>query len=358
MTQYIIKIEELLDAGVHFGHRVTKWNPRMAPFIYGERNKIHIIDLVQTSSYLMETKKFLREWAAQIQNSLGGREAPSRAASSLDTKQQTAGSASRSCEAQSTGKVILFVGTRKQARASIQHVAGRIPGAYYVTQRWLGGLLTNWSTMKVCIDLLNSLESQVGDGPGRSRELSSSHSGTPATLRDLGSALLPDLSEVAMGGNEADYSTAVLLEQTAAGSPSRSRAESSFQAFPKKEQALLKKQYQKLNMYFGGMKGMKTKPNLVIIVGQDSEMNAVRECQKLQDRADFSYEANKSAMAGYNQNRQQSNGAEPTTSLRTITFLDTNCDPELADFFIPANDDSTKSIDFILNHLADALLEK
>jgi small subunit ribosomal protein S2 len=271
----MVKIEDLLEAGVHFGHRVTKWNPRMAPFIYGERNGIHIIDLIQTVQFLNETTNFL--------------------------KQLKKGSANRS-EAGAEirgGKEVLFVGTKKQASTLVELAANKINTAntsdtnegkktsglkaHYVNHRWLGGLLTNWATMKVCIDHLNDLESREIRGE----------------MNNL----------------------------------------------PKKERAILKKQYEKLNKFFGGIKTMKDQPNLVIILGQDTEMNAVRECNKLQNMAELN---------SPNQGKGQTELSN-FKNLRTITLLDTNCDPLLADLFIPANDDSTKSLEFILNTLTEAL---
>ena len=294
----MVKIEELLEAGVHFGHRITKWNPRMAPFIFGERNGIHIIDLIQTAQYLNETTNFLKNFKKPLAN-----ESPAPASNRR--------------------KEILFVGTKKQASSLIEFAANKINGmsealssialsgsnvdfsekatgagavfaqaqfvpsreanqptqsnrtitAHYVNHRWLGGLLTNWATMKICIDHLNTLETREAKG-----ELNT---------------------------------------------------------LPKKERAVLKKQYDKLNTYFGGIKTMKDRPNIVIIIGQDSEMNAVRECNKLQSMAELA------------------DGKSST--LRTITLLDTNCDPSLADLFIPANDDSTKSLELILGKLTEAL---
>ncbi len=244
-----MKIENLLEAGVHFGHRVTKWNPRMAPFIFGERNGIHIIDLIQTLNYLDEASKFLEQFARR-----------------------------------SKGANVLFVGTKKQASSLIEQCANKINGtdeagskaiqAHYVNHRWLGGLLTNWSTMKICIDQLNDLEKREQNGE--------------------------------------------------------------FQNLPKKERSILKKQSEKLNKFFGGIKKLKQRPDVVIIVGQDHEMNAVRECNKLQGNAQA--------------------GQGEANTLRTITLLDTNCDPSLADIFVPANDDSTKSIELILGKFTNALM--
>ena len=315
-------IEELLEAGVHFGHRVTKWNPRMAPYIYGERalrtgdTRVHILDVVQTLHYLNETSKFLHTYPsagegqspralrerslAESRLRLGSAAAQGRTpyANASTKPTQSLGTKEKNDETPVIPS-ILFVGTKKQARASIERAASRINGsssteelsyekphyhAHYVNHRWLGGLLTNWATMKLCIDLLHSFDEKSKTG--------------------------------------------------------------ALEKLPKKEQAIVKKQYQKLETFFGGMKTMQGRPNLVIIVGQDSEMNAVRECQKLQDSQS---DLRKTFIPG-------TTTPVRALPLRTITFLDTNCNPQLADLFIPANDDSTKSIDYILQKLTDACI--
>jgi len=221
----MITLEQMLDSGVHFGHQVRRWNPKMAPFIYGERNGIHIIDILQTLVSLEEICSFLTEQAAQ-------------------------------------NKTILFVGTKRQAAPIIELTATEC-NAHYVNQRWLGGMLTNWSTMSLCIDKLKLIEKQEEDG----------------TLAQL----------------------------------------------PKKEQVLIQKRKVKLEKFFGGLKNMRTTPDIVVLVGQPKELNAVKECNKL--------------------------------GIRTITLLDTNCDPSLADLVIPANDDSIRSVELILNELKEAILK-
>nr|YP_009252782.1 ribosomal protein S2 [Cymbomonas tetramitiformis]ANA56916.1 ribosomal protein S2 [Cymbomonas tetramitiformis] len=220
----MVTLEQMLDSGVHFGHQVRKWNPKMAPYIYGERNGIHIIDILQTLIYLEECCKFLFQASQQ-------------------------------------GKTILFVGTKRQATKVIESAAIKAE-AHYVNQRWLGGMLTNWSTMQICIEKLKVLEKQELDG----------------TLDSL----------------------------------------------PKKESSLLKKRKEKLEKYFGGVKNMSKIPDIVVIVGQPKEANAVKECLKL--------------------------------NIRTISLLDTNCNPQLADLFIPANDDSIRSVELIINELTDAII--
>ena len=223
MPNYTMK--ELLEAGIHFGHQLNRWNPKMEPYLFGERNGIHIIDILQTLVSLEEICSFLTEQSSQ-------------------------------------NKTILFVGTKRQAAPIIELTATEC-NAHYVNQRWLGGMLTNWSTMSLCIEKLKLIEKQEEDG----------------TLSQL----------------------------------------------PKKEQVLMQKRKMKLEKFFGGLKNMRTTPDIVVLVGQPKELNAVKECNKL--------------------------------GIRTITLLDTNCDPSLADLVIPANDDSIRSVELILNELKEAILK-
>jgi len=219
----IKSIDEMVEVGMHFGHQARKWNPKMAPYIYAERNGIHIIDLIQTYYHLKKSTQFLNDSAAQ-------------------------------------GKKFLFVGTKKQASKLIAKVALQCD-SYYVNQRWLGGMLTNWKTIKSSIGKLNELEAREKNGE--------------------------------------------------------------FNNLPKKEAASCKKEKERLQKYLGGLKKMDSIPDVVIIVGQVEEMNAVRECQKL--------------------------------GIRSITILDTDCNPALADFFVPANDDSVASLQLILNSFLEAI---
>ena len=122
----IITIRQLLEAGVHFGHRTDRWNPRMKPYIYGARNGVHIIDLQQTAALFRRAYNFVRSVAAD-------------------------------------GSPILFVGTKKQAQDVMVAEAQRA-GQYFVVSRWLGGTLTNWKTIRASIDKLRSLERMAEDG--------------------------------------------------------------------------------------------------------------------------------------------------------------------------------------------------
>ena len=208
-------LESMLEAGVHFGHQVGRWNPKMAPYIYQDKNGIHILDLVQTVRDLEKARVALKR-----------------------------------------ADNVLFVGTKPQIAPLIATVAKEC-NAHYVNTRWIGGLLTNWTTMSMCLQKLNSIDTQLDD-------------------------------------NSTGLS--------------------------KKDILTLKKQRDRLNKFFGGLRNLKTLPDLVVIVGQPNERNAVAECQKL--------------------------------GIPTITLLDSNCDPTLSSYGIPANDDSTRSVEFILRRLA------
>ncbi|CAN0310858.1 unnamed protein product, partial [Ectocarpus sp. 6 AP-2014] len=163
-----IELAQLLDAGVHFGHKAHRWNPKMFPYIYAERNGIHILDLIQTTEFLKRACDFSKRASA---------------------KKQT----------------FLFVGTKKQA-ASLIALEAQKCGAFYINHRWLGGMLTNWVTIKSRIDRLNALEEQ--------------------------------------------------------------EKINSFSNLPKKEAANLKKELEKLQKYFNGVKGMKKVPDILVIIDQ------------------------------------------------------------------------------------------
>lgn len=221
----VVTLAELLEAGVHFGHQARRWNPKMFPYIYAERNGIHIIDLVQTSKLLTNACEFTRKAAEE-------------------------------------GKRFLFVGTKRQAASVIAQEAERC-GAYYINQRWLGGILTNWFTIKTRVERLKDLENKEENG---------------------------------------------YLDQ-----------------LPKKEAAALRRELEKLRKNLNGIKAMRTLPDLVIIVDQKRESTAIQECIKLK--------------------------------IPVISILDTNCDPDLTDIPIPANDDAIRSIKLIISKLADSIAE-
>ena len=176
-----INLSQLLEAGVHFGHKAYRWNPKMFPYIYSEINNIHILDLVQSASLLKEANKYV-QLAAQ------------------------------------DNKSFLFVGTKKQAASLIAQEAKRCD-SYYVNYRWLGGMLTNWSTLKERIAYLKDLEKQ--------------------------------------------------------------EAEHTFELLTKKEAVLRRKELKKLRQHLDGIKFMETLPDVVILIDQKREMTALKECRNL-----------------------------------------------------------------------------
>jgi len=176
-----INLAQLLEAGVHFGHKAYRWNPKMFPYIYTERNNIHILDLVQSAQLLKEANAYVKSEANK-------------------------------------DKVFLFIGTKRQASSLIAQEAKRCD-SYYVNHRWLGGMLTNWVTLKSRIDRLKTLEKEEADQV--------------------------------------------------------------FNLLPKKEASLRRKELEKLRKHLNGIKDMPRVPDVAIIVDQKREMTAVRECRKL-----------------------------------------------------------------------------
>jgi small subunit ribosomal protein S2 len=176
-----ISLSQLLEAGVHFGHKAYRWNPKMFPYIYSEVNNIHILDLVQSATLLKEANNYLQSAASE-------------------------------------GKTFLFVGTKRQASTLIAQEAKRCD-SFYVNHRWLGGMLTNWTTLKERIKYLKDLEQQ--------------------------------------------------------------EANATFSLLTKKEAALRRKELKKLRQHLNGIKTMSDLPDVAIIIDQKREMTAIRECRKL-----------------------------------------------------------------------------
>ena len=177
----VIAMKQLLEAGVHFGHQTRRWDPKMAEYIFQARNGIHIIDLQKTSKKLDEAYDFLRQVSKE-------------------------------------GKTVLFVGTKKQASECVKEAALK-SGMYYVDQRWLGGMLTNFGTIRTRIDRLKKLEAMQEDG--------------------------------------------------------------TFDVLPKKEVIKLKNEMEKLEKNLGGIKEMKSLPGALFIVDPKKERIAILEAKKL-----------------------------------------------------------------------------
>ncbi len=221
----VVSMKQLLEAGVHFGHQTRRWNPKMARFIFTERNGIYIIDLQKTVKKMDEAYNFVRDLAAN-----GGK--------------------------------ILFVGTKKQAQESIKNEAERC-NQFYVNERWLGGMLTNYQTIEKRVKRLKTLEKQAEDG--------------------------------------------------------------TFDVLPKKEVTILKHEMEKLQKYLGGIKEMKKLPDALFVIDPKKEEIAVSEARKL--------------------------------NIPIIATVDTNCDPDLIDYPIPANDDAIRAVKLLTGKIADAVLE-
>lgn len=214
---------ELINAGVHFGHGTSLWNPKMAPFIFTKRGKMHIINVKETLKGILIAKKLLSEVV-------------------------------------SSGKDVVFVGTKRQAQKAVEAAAKKC-GMHFVCERWLGGMLTNFRTIRSSLQRLEELEAMQTDG--------------------------------------------------------RLESES------KKQASRLKRELRKLKANMDGVRKLSRLPGAVVVVDTKKEYIALREAKKL--------------------------------GIATVGIIDTDSDPDAVDVAIPANDDSIRAVDLILNELADAV---
>ncbi len=220
-----VTMRQMLEAGVHFGHQTRFWNPKMAPFIFGERNKIHIINLEKSLPMAREACAFVKATVAD-----GGK--------------------------------VLFVGTKRAARESIRNHATRA-GMPFVSYRWLGGMLTNYKTIRQSVKRLLTLEQMAEEG--------------------------------------------------------------AFEGLTKKEILGLNREQEKLERSLGGIKEMKSLPDVLFVVDVDHEDIAVREARKL--------------------------------GIPVVAVVDTNCSPDGVDYIIPGNDDAMRAIELYSGMVADAVLD-
>ena len=216
-------IRELINAGVHFGHGVSRWNPKMAPYIFAKRGNIHIIDVKKTLKGLLIAKKLLTDVV-------------------------------------SSGKDVVFVGTKRQAQKAVEAVAEKC-GMYYVSQRWLGGTLTNFRTIRSRLQRLQQLEAMQEGGALESES--------------------------------------------------------------KKQASRLKREMRKIKANLEGIRNMSRLPGAVVVVDAKKEYLALREAKKLE--------------------------------IATVGLIDTDSDPDTVGVAVPANDDSIRAIELLLNELADAV---
>jgi len=221
----VISMKQLLEAGVHFGHQTRRWNPKMAPYIFTERNGIYIIDLQKTVRKVEDAYNFVRSISQE-------------------------------------GKTILFVGTKKQAQEAVRDEALRC-NMYYVNERWLGGMLTNFQTIQKRVSRLRQLEAM--------------------------------------------------------------EAQDSFSGLPKKEILQLRHEMERLQKFLGGIKTMNKLPGALFVIDPRKEDIAVQEARKL--------------------------------GIPVVGIVDTNCDPDLIDYVIPANDDAIRAVKLLTSKMADAILE-
>lgn len=224
-AQRPLDLRTLFDAGVHFGHPSKRWNPKMEKYIFAKRARSHIFDLAKTVEATEKVKDYMRKAAAG-------------------------------------GARVLMVGTKKQAQAAVREHATRC-GAWYIDQRWLGGMLTNFQTIQTRIERLVYLEDALAKG--------------------------------------------TVETQT------------------KRESLRLQTEVNRLNKFFGGIKEMDRIPDILFVVDTEKEDIAVREARRL--------------------------------SIPIVAIVDTNSDPDDADYIIPGNDDAVRSVDLLTAHVADAILE-
>jgi len=218
-------MKEMLIAGLHFGHQTRRWNPKMKPYIFGARNNIYIVNLDKTLPMFNAAYDFIAAHVAK-------------------------------------GKNILFVGTKQQSQDIIREEANRC-GMYYVNHRWLGGMLTNFQTIKKSVERMKSIEAMVADG--------------------------------------------------------------SIHQYKKKEALGMEKDLVKLEKTMGGIKTMKSLPDLLFVVDPRREDIAIDEANKL--------------------------------GIPVVALTDTNCDPTGIDYIIPGNDDAIRAIQLIVSRIADAVIE-
>ncbi|EFK9768357.1 30S ribosomal protein S2 [Campylobacter coli] len=221
----MVSMRDLLECGVHFGHQTRRWNPKMKKFIFGERKGIYVIDLQKTLRYFRYTYNIVRDAAAE-------------------------------------GKTILFVGTKKQAGGAIKEYAEKC-GMPYVNHRWLGGMMTNFGTIRQSIRKLEVIEKMEEDG--------------------------------------------------------------SIKLLTKKEALMLTRKKEKLLAYFGGIRYMKTQPDMIFVIDTVKEKIAVQEANRLR--------------------------------IPVVAPLDTNCDPDLVTYPIPGNDDAIRSVQLFCQEMAEAINE-
>lgn len=253
----IVQIKDLIEAGVHFGHRASRWNPKMRPYIYGKRNLIHIIDLRETLRGLLRAYRFLAKTAA-------------------------------------AGNLVVFVGTKRQARETIEKEASRC-NMPFVSERWLGGTLTNYRTIRDRLKRLNELE-----------------------------ALWLPAGEAAAKFHMPSYMKGMLSE-TGKYEVHLAPPTAPIHGYSKKMVATLNRELTKIQRNLSGIREMNRLPDAMVVCDPKREHIAVKEAKRM--------------------------------GVATLALIDTDSDPDTIDLPVPGNDDSIRSIELILAKFADAVLE-
>ena len=294
-----ITLQSMLEAGVHFGHQTSRWNPQMEQYIFGDRNGIHIIDLQKTLPLYEAARQFVRTEAGR-------------------------------------GGNILFVATKKQAQDMVIEAANKC-GMFYMTHRWLGGTLTNFKTVKESIRRLQELEPMILPVQAQNKaaalvseetDFISEHDIADlqrvlaqipgAELTDAEVQKLNELASASLEGNIDRDAINAILE----GKVSRARQTTTLN---KKELLKLSREYEKLNNNLGGIKDMRDLPKALFVVDINKEHIAVAEAKRL--------------------------------GIKVIALVDTNTNPKDIDFPIPGNDDAIRSIQLFANGIAEAVIE-
>jgi small subunit ribosomal protein S2 len=253
----IVDVKDLIESGVHFGHRASRWNPKMRQFIYGKRNLIHIIDLRETVRGLLRAYRFLAQVASR-------------------------------------GSLVLFVGTKRQAKETIEREAARCHMPY-VSERWLGGTLTNYRTIRDRLKRLNELEGLWLPAGEKTDKYD-----MPAYMKNM-------------------------LNETGKLDLHKAPETAAIRTYSKKMVATLNRELSKITRNLQGIREMNRLPDAMVVIDPKREDIAVQEARRM--------------------------------GVTTVALIDTDSDPDEVDLAIPGNDDSIRSIELVLAKLADAVLE-
>ncbi|MCE9533423.1 MAG: 30S ribosomal protein S2 [Planctomycetes bacterium] len=253
----IVEVKELLEAGVHYGHRASRWNPKMRPYIYGKRNLIHIVDLRETIRGILRGYRYLSQVVSK-------------------------------------GSLVLFVGTKRQGKEIVESEATRCKMPF-VSERWLGGTLTNYRTIRNRLRRLEELEAMwlpAGENP-----------------------------------NRVDMHAYIMSMMTESGKldPHKAPETAQIRTYSKKMIANLSRELTKIRRNLQGIRSMNRLPDALVVVDPKREAIAVKEAQRM--------------------------------GIATVALIDTDSDPDPVDLPIPGNDDSIRSIEVVLSKLANAIIE-